>query len=166
MFPIATQAQRQSRFESWTNGAHVLKPAPGGALDYWSYSGASYVDRRDWVQQLHDGFDQRNFMGMNAPDYGGGTPVVDVWRRDCGLAVGHVETVPKLVSLPLTVTTAGARVAVECNHAMRLAPGEGLTTFETFVTVHRGDFFPTLGSLSPDPRRARNGSGKDPCSRL
>ena len=62
----------------------------GGALDYWSFSGASYADRRDWVQPLHDGFDQRNFMGMNATDYGGGTPVVDVWRRDCGLAVGHV----------------------------------------------------------------------------
>ena len=132
--------------QSWTNGAHVLKPAPGGALDYWSFSGASYVDRRDWVQQLHDGFNQRNFMGMNAPDYGGGTPVVDVWRRDCGLAVGHVETVPKLVALPLTVTTAGARVAVECSHAMRLAPGEGFATFETFVAAHRGDFFTTLGT--------------------
>ena len=132
--------------QSWTNGAHVLKPAPSGALDYWSFSGATYVDRRDWVQQLHDGFDQRNFMGMNAPDYGGGTPVVDIWRRDCGLAVGHVETVPKLVSLPITVTAAGARMAVECSHAVRLAPGEGLTTFETFVSVHRGDFFATLGS--------------------
>ena len=53
------------------------------------------------------GFDQRNFMGMNASDYGGGTPVVDVWRRDYGLAVGHVETVPKLLALPVTVTADG-----------------------------------------------------------
>jgi alpha-galactosidase len=81
---------------------------------------------------------------MNAPDYGGGTPVVDVWRRDCGLAVGHVETVPKLVTLPLTVTKAGARIAVECNQTVSLAPGESFTTFETFVAVHRGDFFATL----------------------
>ena len=44
---------------------------------------------------------------MNASDYGGGTPVVDVWRRDFGLAVGHVETVPKLVALPLTMTRGG-----------------------------------------------------------
>ena len=28
---------------------------------------------------------------MNDSDYGGGTPVVDVWRRDVGLAIGHVE---------------------------------------------------------------------------
>lgn len=129
--------------EGWTSGAHVLKPA-NGARDYWSFSGASYEDRRDWVQPLKAGFDQRNFMGMNDTDYGGGTPVVDVWRRDCGLAVGHVETVPKLVALPLTMTAAGARIAVEYDHAATLQPGESVATFETFVAVHRGDYFATL----------------------
>jgi alpha-galactosidase len=132
------------RIGGWSNVAHVLKPDADGALDYWSFCGASYIDRRDWIQRLHEGFAQRNFMGMNAPDYGGGTPVVDVWRRDCGLAVGHVETVPKLATLPLTVTKAGARVAVEFNQAVSVAPGESFSTFETFVTVHRGDFFATL----------------------
>ena len=91
-----------ARIEGWVNGAHVLKPAAGGAREYWSFSGASYADRRDWVQPVRASFDQRNFMGMNASDYGGGTPVVDVWRRDYGLAAGHVETVPRLVALPLT----------------------------------------------------------------
>jgi alpha-galactosidase len=128
--------------EGWVNGAHVLKPA--GARDYWSFSGASHEDRRDWVQHLQQGFDQRNFMGMNASDYGGGTPVVDVWRRDYGLAVGHVETVPRLLALPLTMTAAGARIAVECDRPATLQPGEGFSTFETFVTVHRGDHFATL----------------------
>jgi alpha-galactosidase len=132
------------KLDGWMNGAHVLKPAADGALDYWSFSGASYVDRRDWVQPLHAGFVQRNFMGMNATDYGGGTPVVDVWRRDYGLATGHVETVPKLVALPLTVTPAGARIAVEFNQTVTLAPGEQFRTFETFVAVHRGDYFATL----------------------
>ena len=130
--------------QGWMNGAHVLKPAADGALDYWSFSGASYVDRRDWVQPLHDGFIQRNFMGMNATDYGGGTPVVDVWRRDYGLAAGHVETVPKLVALPLTVTPAGARIAVEFNATVALAPGAEFRTFETFLAVHRGDHFAPL----------------------
>ena len=133
-----------ARVAGWVNGAHVLKPMRGGALDYWSFSGASHEDRRDWVAHLHAGFDQRNFMGMNASDYGGGAPVVDVWRSDHGLAVGHVETVPKLVALPLTVTTAGARVAVECDQTIELAPDEGFSTFETFVAVHRGDYFATL----------------------
>jgi alpha-galactosidase len=133
-----------ARIEGWVNGAHVLKPAADGARDYWSFSGASYEDRRDWVQPLRPDFDQRNFMGMNASDYGGGTPVVDVWRRDYGLAVGHVETVPKLVALPLTMTVAGARIAVECDQPVTLAPGEGFATCETFVAVHRGDYFATL----------------------
>ena len=133
-----------TRIRGWINAAHVLKPAPDGALDYWSFSGASYEDRRDWVQPVRGGFDQRNFMGMNASDYGGGTPVVDVWRRDYGLAAGHVETVPKLVALPLTMTKAGARLAVECDRTLTLAPGEGFSTFETFVAVHRGDYFATL----------------------
>ena len=96
------------------------------------------------MQQVRAGFDQRNFMGMNASDYGGGTPVVDVWRRDYGLAVGHVETVPKLLALPLAMTGAGARVAVECDQTVALAPGESFSTYDTFVAVHRGDYFATL----------------------
>jgi alpha-galactosidase len=128
----------------WVNGAHVLKPSPGAAPEFWSFSGASHEDRRDWVQRLRPGFEQRNFMGMNASDYGGGTPVVDVWRGDHGLAVGHIEAVPKLVALPLSMSRAGARVAVACDQAITLAPGEGSSTFDTFVAVHRGDYFATL----------------------
>ena len=46
------------------------------------------------LEQLDDDLDPDE-----PTDYGGGTPVVDVWRRDYGLATGHVETVPKLVAL-------------------------------------------------------------------
>jgi alpha-galactosidase len=130
--------------EDWMNGAHVLKPAAGDKPGYWSFSGASYEDRRDWVQPVGKDFEQRNFMGMNASDYGGGTPVVDVWRRNWGLAVGHVETVPKLVALPLTMTDDGARIAVECDQPATLQPGESFSTFQTFLAVHRGDYFATL----------------------
>ena len=83
-------------------------------------------------------------MGMNAADYGGGTPVVDVWRRDIGLAVGHVEAQPRLLSLPLRVSATEARVAVECDTELTLAPGGSFTTPDTFVTVHRGDYYATL----------------------
>jgi alpha-galactosidase len=134
------------RIAGWVNGAHVLKPSGAEEPEYWSFSGATYEDRRDWVQPVHTGFDQRNFMGMNSSDYGGGTPVVDVWRRDWGLAVAHIESVPKLVALPLSMTSAGARVAVECDCAVTLAPGENFSTWCTFVAVHRGDCFATLDS--------------------
>jgi alpha-galactosidase len=127
----------------WVNGAHRLLPKAGEPA-FWSYSGASHEDRRDWVQAAAPGFTQRNFMGMNASDYGGGTPVVDVWRRDVGLAVGHVESRPRLLALPLEVTSEGAGIAVDCDAAVTLAPGETFDTPQTFVAIHRGDYFATL----------------------
>jgi alpha-galactosidase len=94
---------------------------------------------------LHAKFRQENFLGMNASDYGGGTPIVDVWRRDVGIAVGHVELRPRLVSLPVSMPdSAHAQVAVNYRHASVLDPGESLNTFRTFVAVHQGDYFRTL----------------------
>jgi len=90
------------RITGWTNQHYVIS-SDGMAKQpaFWSYQSGSYEKRLDWVLPLTPGFQQENFMGMNASDYGGGTPVVDVWRRDVGLAVGHVESAPKLVSLPV-----------------------------------------------------------------
>ena len=82
---------------------------------------------------------------MNASDYGGGTPIVDVWRRDVGIAVGHVEPRPKLVSLPVSMPDAAhAKIAVRFTKAISLGPGESFHTFRTFVAVHQGDYFRTL----------------------
>ena len=129
----------------WVNNAYSLV-ADEYLPAFWSYQGASYSDRRDWVQPLDVGFSQDNYMGMNASDYGSGTPVVDVWRRDVGVAVGHLETVPKLVSLPVRYEDRqrGAEFAVEYEYDFELASGESLTTFETFVFVHEGDYYPAL----------------------
>lgn len=130
--------------QAWTNCAHGLKARRPGALNLWSFSGASHEDRRDWVQAVKTGFSQRNFMGMNASDYGGGTPVVDIWRRDYGVAVGHVETTPKSVALPINTRRDQASIAVEYEQPVTLKPAEHLSTFDTFVAVHKGDYFATL----------------------
>jgi len=100
-------------------------------------------------------------MGMTASDYGGGIPVVDVWRRDCGLAVGHVEAVPRLLSLPLARTERGVQLAIAGALERTLAPGEAFSTPETFIATHTGDYFNTLdayrrimaerGLVSPQP---------------
>jgi len=112
---------------------------------FWSYQGASYESRPDWVLPVPPGFAQENFLGMNASDYGGGTPVVDVWRPDVGLAVGHAELVPKLVSLPVRRLPGGdAELALVAKRSATLEPGESLATLRTFVAVHRGDHFETL----------------------
>src|SRR4029078_906284 len=128
----------------WASHSYTLKSTSGSQSAFWSYEGASFEDRRDWVRALHPGFEQRNYMGMNASDYGGGTPVVDVWRRDAGLAVGHVELTPKLVALPVAVTDAGAQLNIELEKPPTLEPGQSLQTLQTFLAVHHGDFFGTL----------------------
>ncbi len=70
----------------WTNHHYSLPAAGGGEPAFWSFQSGSYESRPNWVLPLKPGFRQDNFMGMNNIDYGGGTPVSDVWRRDVGLA--------------------------------------------------------------------------------
>jgi alpha-galactosidase len=130
----------------WTNNAYSINAQLNShAPAFWSYQSGSYEKRPNWVLPLKAQFHQENFLGMNASDYGGGTPVVDVWRRDVGIAVGHVEPRPKLVSLPVAMPdSTQATVAVSYRHALTLAAGESLHTFRTFVSVHQGDYFRTL----------------------
>ncbi|MFN7996639.1 MAG: glycoside hydrolase family 36 protein [Bryobacteraceae bacterium] len=130
----------------WTNQHYSITAAPGSAQPaFWSYQSGSYEKRPDWVLPLKPAFAQVNFLGMNAPDYGGGTPVSDVWTRNGGLGVGHLEMAPKLVSLPVTESSPDhATVAVTFKHDEALKPGATLKTFRTFAAVHEGDYFQTL----------------------
>lgn len=130
----------------WTSQHYAIDAgANAGQPAFWSYQSGSYENRPDWVLPLAPGFTQENFMGMNSTDYGGGTPVVDVWRRDVGLAVGHLERVPKLVSLPVAMPDANhASVGVESKRNRVLKPGETMKTIRTFAAVHSGDYFQAL----------------------
>jgi len=137
--------------ESWTNNNYTISAKSDSSEDvpFWSFNGGSYTTRPDWILPIKEGFEQQNYMGMNHTDYGGGTPVSDVWHREAGLAVGHLETVAKLVSLPITMPTADeANVAVTFDINKTLKPGESVTTFKTFVSVHTGDNFSTLSEYS------------------
>lgn len=125
--------------------------APPGAKEpaFWSYQSASFEKRPDWILPVAAGFKRRNFLGMNDSDYGGGTPVLDVWRADAGLAIGSMEMVPKQISLPLERGADGpARIALRNDEPQVLAPGASLSTVLGFVAVHRGDYFSTLRAYS------------------
>jgi alpha-galactosidase len=136
------------RVEGWTNQHYFLAAGPqADGAPFWSYQSGSYERRPDWILPLRAGFRQENFLGMNDTDYGGGTPVSDVWRRDAGIGVGHLEMVPKLVSLPVEMPDGKqASVAVTFKTAQTLRPGASLRTFRTFVAVHHGDYFHTLAA--------------------
>ena len=99
---------------------------------------------------LKVGFKQENFLGMNATDYGGGTPVADVWRRDVGIAVGHLERAPKLVSLPVACRTRQSRNSgAHLHHQYRPeSPKRRWTRFDTFVAVHQRDYFQSFQDYS------------------
>jgi alpha-galactosidase len=132
--------------KSWTNNAYTVNAQRGvRGPAFWSYQSGSYEKRPNWVLPLHTKFRQDNYQGMNADDYGGGTPVIDVWRRDVGIAVGHVEPRPKLVSLPVSMPDpAHARVGIRFTKDASLNRGESFHTFRTFVAIHQGDYFRAL----------------------
>jgi len=134
------------RVEGWGQGQYAIDATtPAGEPAFWSYQSGSYEKRPDWVLPVPVGFRQENFLGMNASDYGGGTPVVDVWRRDVGLAVGHLELVPKNVSTPVSrPTRERAMLGIRLSTPRSVAPGEKIETLRTFVAVHTGDHFQTL----------------------
>jgi alpha-galactosidase len=141
---------RALALREWTTVAFHLLPGESAAQDatppFWSFCGSTHEDRRDWVQPVRAGFVQDNYMGMTASDYGGGTPVVDVWRRDGGLAIGHLETRPVLLSLPLEYRDGGVSLSARDRHPRTLKPGEALQTPVLFVSAHLGDYFATLDS--------------------
>lgn len=139
----------------WTSHRYSVTAAPGAAEPaFWSYQSGSYSKRPDWFLPLKPGFKQENYLGMNATDYGGGTPLVDVWRRDAGIAVGHLELAPKLVALPVEMPDAGhATLGLTFRTAQTLAPGAAVETFRTFVAVHQGDAFQALRDYSTAMQR-------------
>lgn len=136
----------------WTNNSYNVLPATDTTPAFWSFQGGSYDDRRDWVQPIVESFSQENYMGMNASDYGSGTPVSDIWRPDVGIAVGHIETTPKLVSIPVDYNISDTATSISVTYKYlepkKIAPGETVKTFETFTAVHKGDYFHTLKSFS------------------
>ncbi len=135
-----------AKVDGWVNARHELVSNPKQTKPpFYSLQNGSYEKRPDWVLPLSAPFHQQNYLGMNASDYGGGTPVLDVWRPDVGMAIGHDELSPKLVSFPVDMqTNEGVTVQMQFKHPQTIKPDERLRTFETFIAVHQGDYFKTL----------------------
>jgi alpha-galactosidase len=94
----------------------------------------------------------KNYMGMNNTDYGGGIPIVDLWRKDAGIAIGHTELIPRLVSFPVEKDRyepwATMHIEYEYPVPMLFSKGDTLRTFTTFVSVHTGDCYNSLREYS------------------
>ncbi len=131
--------------KEWVNNNYSIESNGETEIPFWSYQSGSYEERPDWVLPVNEGFNQMNFMGMNATDYGGGTPVTDVWRNDIGLAVGQVELTPKLVSLPVVMDSKSkVNISIKQEKEVVLEVNDSFETYTTFVSIHKGDYFHTL----------------------
>lgn len=115
---------------------------------FWTFQGQSTEARADWLIPIREEFFQKNYMGMNDSDYGGGIPVTCIWRRDIGLMVGHLEPVPQLVSLPVEKKAGENKATVslekEFDSPVVLEDGTSLETYTTFFHVFKGDCFSPL----------------------
>ena len=114
--------------------------------DMWAFQGSSYDWGKDDVFKLTRTSSQPNLMGEAVKGgYGGGIPVVAFWTADVGEAIGHIETLPWTLSIPVKVESDGrvtAQVTIPVNSTLK--PGESYATPRSFVSVFHGDFYEPL----------------------
>jgi alpha-galactosidase len=132
-----------------------LVEAKAAPNDLWSFHGASIRWGKDNVFQVPNNFSQQNQFGSlvevkgDLGSVGGGIPVVAFWSRTVGEAIGHVETIPLVLSIPVK-TEADGRVGASVRLApdTTLQPGETYSTPETFLAVYSGDYYEPLRMYS------------------
>jgi alpha-galactosidase len=122
--------------------------------DMWSFHGASIRWGKDDVLPITKKFSQQNPFGVPVETksdghVGGGIPVVAFWTRSVGEAIGHVETIPLDVTIPVQ-TQADGRVhaAVQLSPKTTLKPGDMYSTPRVFVAVYSGDYYEPLSIWS------------------
>src|SRR4029077_2970733 len=123
--------------------SHEVKAQP---YEMWSFQGSSYDWGKDDVLKLTRTSAQPNVMGgIVKGGYGGGIPVVAFWTASVGEAIGHVETLPWSLSIPVKVAADGrveAKVAGPAKTVLK--PGETYSTPRSFLAVYSGYFYEPL----------------------
>jgi len=116
----------------------------------WSFHGSSSKWGLDDVLEITQSFSRPNLMGVALPNgYGGGVPLVAFWTGRAGMAIGHLETLPLALSIPVKVADdQHPRAALTLQPGLTLNPGETYSTPRTFLMVYSGDFYEPLRTYS------------------
>jgi alpha-galactosidase len=121
----------------------------------WTFQGSSLKWGKDEIFPLPAKFSQENPFGapVETKDdlgrVGGGIPVVAFWTNHVGEAIGHLETLPLVLSIPVETTSDGrVDVSVRFPANTTLKPGDVFSTPRTFVSVYSGDFYEPLSLWS------------------
>ena len=135
--PVTIDAMETSRIE--VSGKEI-----------WSFQPTSTGDRLDWAMPVESGFYQRNFLGMNGSDYGGGIPMVCLWTPEANISVGLAEPVIRLVSMPVKRrgNRAEACIRQDFEEPVVMQPGDTLKAYNQFILTSSGDFFNPLREFS------------------
>jgi alpha-galactosidase len=127
--------------EDATNSPHPL----------WTFQGSSLRWGKDEIFPMPAKFSEVNPFGApvqvkdDLGHVGGGIPVVGFWSRTVGEAIGHIETLPLVLAVPVHTTSDGqveASVSIPANTVLK--PGEVYSTPRTFLSVYSGDFYEPL----------------------
>ena len=127
-----------------------LADAKAAPHQLWSFQGASYDWGADEVLPLPAHFSRPNLMGAVVKDgAGGGIPVNAFWTASVGEAIGHVETLPLVLSLPVNVASdQRINTSLTLDAKTILKPGDSFATPRSFVAVYHGDFYEPLRTYS------------------
>ena len=130
-----------------------LSDAKAAPYAMWSFHGSSEAWGKDDVMLVTPKFARANpmqtMMHNDENRTGGGIPVVAFWTGSVGEAIGHAETGPLKMSLPVkTLPDGRVSAAIATEGAATLRPGEVFATPLTFVAVFHGDFFEPLSLYS------------------
>ena len=131
----------------------------------WSLQPTSTNARLDWVLPVTEGFRKDNYLGMNNSDYGGGIPVVDLWQKDGGVAIGLFEPVLRMISMPVEWKRYEKKVTMALRYdlpePLELETGDTLRCYKAFRLTHKGDYFNALRVFS-DYMQAHEGVQMQP----
>jgi len=139
-FAVDRVVEQQHRFNA------KLADSKAQPWEMWSFHGASYDWGKDDIYKLTRASSQPNALGEAVKGgYGGGIPVVAFWTETVGEAIGHVETLPLTLSIPVKVdkdSRVDAALAIPAKTTLK--PGESYSTPRSFVAVYAGDFYEPL----------------------
>jgi alpha-galactosidase len=112
----------------------------------WSFHGSSARAGQDAVVALEPGFERSNALALpGRRGVGGGIPVVAFWSASVGTALGHLESTPVPLSIPVEVPEDGrVHATVSIDPHARLAPREAFQTPRLFHSVFAGDYYEAL----------------------